>query len=45
LLYVNAGSYADAELLYKRALAIREKALGSGHPDVTVLGPGSREPS
>ena len=28
------GKYADAEALYKRALAIREKALGANHPDV-----------
>lgn len=30
----DAGSYAEAEPLYKRALAIREKALGDDHPDV-----------
>ena len=30
----NQGRYADAEPLYKRALAIREKALGADHPDV-----------
>src|SRR5262249_32131639 len=29
--------YADAELLYKRALAIREKALGRDHPDVATV--------
>ncbi len=28
------GKYADAEELYRRALAIREKALGVGHLDV-----------
>ena len=28
------GRYAEAEPLYKRALAIREKALGPDHPDV-----------
>jgi tetratricopeptide (TPR) repeat protein/CHAT domain-containing protein len=28
------GRYAKAELLYRRALAIREKALGPSHPDV-----------
>src|SRR4051794_19349858 len=28
------GRYADAEPLYKRSLAIREKALGPDHPDV-----------
>ena len=33
-LYYTQGRYAEAEPLYKRALTIREKALGSGHPDV-----------
>jgi tetratricopeptide (TPR) repeat protein len=33
-LYSAQGRYADAEPLYKRALAIREKALGPDHPDV-----------
>jgi hypothetical protein len=28
------GRYADAEPLYQRSLAIREKALGREHPDV-----------
>ena len=28
------GKYAEAEPLHQRALAIREKALGSEHPDV-----------
>src|SRR5215472_15826155 len=28
------GKYSEAEGLYKRALAIREKALGASHPDV-----------
>ncbi len=28
------GKYAEAEPLYKRSLAIREKALGPEHPDV-----------
>ena len=32
--YGQQGKYADAEGLYKRALAIREKALGADHPDV-----------
>ena len=32
--YKEQGKYADAEALFKRALAIREKALGAGHPDV-----------
>ena len=30
------GKYADAEALYKRALAIQEKALGADHPDVAA---------
>jgi len=30
-----AARYAEAEPLYKRALAIREKALGPEHPDTT----------
>jgi tetratricopeptide (TPR) repeat protein len=34
LLYTHQGRYAAAEPLYGRALAIREKALGPGHPDV-----------
>jgi tetratricopeptide (TPR) repeat protein len=29
--------YDEAEALYKRALAIREKALGPEHPDVAML--------
>jgi tetratricopeptide (TPR) repeat protein len=33
-LFKEAGRYADAEPLYKRALAIWEKALGPDHPDV-----------
>jgi tetratricopeptide (TPR) repeat protein len=33
-LYSTQGGYADAEPLYERALAIREKALGPDHPDV-----------
>ena len=32
----NQGRYADAEPLYKRALAIDEKALGPDHPDVAT---------
>ncbi len=31
-LYRAQGRYAEAEPLYKRALAIFEKALGPGHP-------------
>ena len=33
-LYRAQGRYADAEPLYKRSLAIREKELGPDHPDV-----------
>ena len=33
-LYRVQGNYAQAELLYKRSLAIREKILGLRHPDV-----------
>ena len=32
-LYLSQGRYAEAEPLYKRALAITEKALGPDHPD------------
>src|SRR5262249_47616791 len=32
----QAGRYAEAEPLYKRTLAIREKALGPDHPDVST---------
>lgn len=35
--FFNAGKYAEAEPLYKRSLAIREKALGPEHPDVAVV--------
>ena len=38
-LYQAQGKYAAAEPLYKRALALWEKALGADHPHVaTVLG-------
>ncbi len=30
------GKYAEAEPLYQRSLAIREKALGPEHPDVAT---------
>jgi tetratricopeptide (TPR) repeat protein len=30
----DAGKYAEAEPLYQRSLAIREKALGKDHPDI-----------
>ena len=35
-LYRAQGRYADAEPLYKRSLAICEKALGPDHPDVAT---------
>ena len=35
-LYRNQGRYADAEPLYKRSLAIDEKALGPDHPAVAT---------
>ena len=34
VLYKTQGKYAQAEPLYQRSLAIREKVLGSEHPDV-----------
>ena len=36
LLYKTQGDYAKAEPLYKRALSIWEKALGSDHPNVAT---------
>ena len=33
-LYEVQGRYAEAEPLYKRSLAIKEKALGPEHPNV-----------
>ena len=33
-LYQRQQRYADAEPLFKRALAVREKSLGRGHPDL-----------
>jgi tetratricopeptide (TPR) repeat protein len=36
LLYKVQGKYAEAEPLYKRSLAIREKALGPEHPNVAT---------
>ncbi len=36
VLYEARGRYAEAEPLYKRALAIVEKALGPEHPDVAT---------
>ncbi len=35
VLYLIQGKYAEAEPLHKRALAIREKALGPKHPHVS----------
>jgi tetratricopeptide (TPR) repeat protein len=37
LLYSSQGKYADAEPLYKRALAIVEKVFGGEHPDVAMV--------
>ncbi len=36
LVYKTQGRYADAEPLYKRALAITEKTLGPEHPHVSM---------
>jgi tetratricopeptide (TPR) repeat protein len=36
LLYVYLGRYADAEPLYLRTLAIKEKALGEDHVDIAT---------
>jgi hypothetical protein len=33
----EARRYVDAELLYKRSLAIREKVFGPNHPDVGYI--------
>jgi len=35
-LYTSQGRYADAESLYRRTLAIREKTLGPDDPDVAA---------
>ena len=35
-MYRDQARYAEAEPLHKRALAIREKALGAEHPDVAT---------
>ena len=35
-LYQSLGRYADAEPLYKRALVLREKALGPDHSNVAA---------
>ena len=34
--YTTQGRYADAEALWQRALAIKEKTLGPHHPDVAA---------
>ncbi len=36
-LYRTQGKYEQAEPLYKRSLAIAEKALGPDHPDVATV--------
>ena len=36
-LYREQGKYAQAEPLYRRALAIQEKALGPEHPQVATV--------
>jgi tetratricopeptide (TPR) repeat protein len=36
VLYYVQGRYAQAEPLFKRSLAIKEKALGPDHPDVAT---------
>ena len=36
-LYSDEGKYAQAEPLYRRALAIREKVLGPEHPAIAPL--------
>ncbi len=36
-LYQRQGKYAEAQPLFQRALAIREKALGPEHPNVAFM--------
>ena len=36
LVYEAQGKYAEAEGLFSRALAIKEKALGADHPDMAI---------
>ncbi len=36
MIYYNQGQYVQAEPLYKRALAIWDKALGPNHPTVSA---------
>jgi outer membrane protein assembly factor BamD (BamD/ComL family) len=43
--YYNQGKYAEAETLFKRALALRENSLGPEHPEVATIlnnSPGER---
>ncbi len=35
-LYERQGRYAEAEPLFERALAIRERAVGPDHPDTAT---------
>ena len=37
LLYATQDRHAEAEPLYKRALAIKQKALTPGHPGLALL--------
>jgi tetratricopeptide (TPR) repeat protein len=37
VLYRHRGEYADAERLFKRTLAIKERALGQDHPGVALI--------
>ncbi len=36
-LYYSQGNYAEAEPLFKRSLALREKALGPDHPNLALM--------
>ena len=36
-LFEKQGCYAQAEPLYQRSLAIKQKILGAKHPDVALL--------
>jgi tetratricopeptide (TPR) repeat protein len=36
IVYWKQGKYSEAEGLHKRALAVREQALGTSHPDVAL---------
>jgi len=37
MLYQDQAKYAEAEPLYQRSLAIREKVLGLEHPNVAIV--------